>query len=191
MLPSILAFAMFAVQSSSGTGITPELACGPEYHEFSPPLPQPSHRIETTSIKEILSNDVAVEGVVVSRRRYFRAGVENDVKLRVRKLLKGSGLAEGDVITVHINGGYAPNADDNVCERDNIADGMRIEVGTSYLVSLTKEAETDNYRSDPQGGWFRISSNGDLIPLTPSLVRNKAVAGKRIADVEAVAKGDR
>jgi hypothetical protein len=186
MLPSVLVFGMLAMQPSSGA-ITPESACGPTYHEFNF-SPLHLHTSDTTSMKDILSTGVAVEGTVISKRTYHHGGVTNDVKVRVTKPLEGPGLGVGDVITVHVDGGYAPDVEHNICARDTISDGIRIEVGGSYLISLVKEAERSEYRTDPIGSWFRIANNGDVIPLTPNLVNGRSLAGKKIADFEAAAR---
>jgi hypothetical protein len=188
MLPSALVLGLLGLQSPPVADITPELACGPAYHEFSPPLPSPSHAWDKTSVEAILSSGTVVEGTVLSKKTYFRGGPANDVSVRITKVLRGSRLAEADVITVQVEGGYAPDGLDKVCYWDDIADGMRVEVGKSYLLSLTKESETPDYRTAVQGGWFRIAKNGDVIPLTLTLVRGKSLAGKKIADFEAAAK---
>ena len=174
----------------SSAGITPELACGPSYHEFGF-NPLHLHTSDTTSIKDVLSTGVAVEGTVISKRTYYHGNVTNDVRVQVTKMLEGPRLGVGDVITVHVDGGYAPDIKHNLCVHDTVSDGIRVEVGRSYLISLVKEAETSAYRTDPVANWFRIANNGDVIPLTPNLASGRSLAAKKIADFEAAAKRSR
>src|ERR1700685_675190 len=182
MLLFVLIGGLLAMQTSSSASaeITPEAACGPDYHEFPPPAPVSPHAPKRIFVENILSNEVVVEGTVESKRTYAGSGVQNDVQFRVTKVLKGKGVADGDVITVHVRGGYAPDDRDgeHICRQDTQSDGIRVEVGRSYLLPLTKEAGTPDYRAEDLAGWFRIANNGDLVPLTPALVMNKALAGK-------------
>jgi hypothetical protein len=130
---------------------------------------------------------VVVEGPVISKRTYSPGGgVQNDIALRVTGVLKGSGVSAGDTILIHVPGGYAGS--DHTCWQDTISDGARVEVGTTYLVLLTKEAETKYYRGVGLASFFRISHTGSVIPLTPALVRNHVFSGQKIADFEARAK---
>lgn len=184
LLLSTFAIALFAFQSPAAHTPTPEEACGPDYHEFSPPTPSPSH-IPRHTLESLASSPTLVEGTVVSKETYARGGVENDFQFRVTKPLKGAGIAKDDVITVHVNGGYAgDDREGYICLRDDQSDGMYVQVGKSYLVPLTWDPEWGYYRTGNVGGWFLIAKNGYLIPLTPSLVYNKVLAGKKIADLE-------
>lgn len=183
-LLSIFAVAFFAFQSPSLHPLTPEEACGPDYHEFSPPAPSPSH-IPRTTLESLASSETLIEGTVVSKKTYAGFGVENDIQFRVTKPLKGAGITKGDVLTIHVNGGYA--GDDRggyVCRRDDQSDGMRVEVGRTYLVALDWDPEKGHYRAIGVASWFLIGKNGDLIALTPALIHNKTLAGKKISDLE-------
>jgi hypothetical protein len=170
--------------------LTPEAACGPEYHVFSPE-PGISHPAESITFEEMLAGlpgRVIVEGEVTSKRTYSPGGgVYNDIGLRVTKVLIGPPALVGRTILIHVPGGYAGY--DQTCWRDTIEDGSWVQVGFAYLVRLGKEAETVFFRAAPQASWFRIAANGDVIPLTPALGRNRAsLAGKKISDFEERAK---
>ena len=180
----LLALAFFAFQPPAAREPTPEEACGPVYHEFSPPIPAPRHRPRVT-LESLASSETLVEGTVVSKKTYARGGVENDIQFRVTKALKGAGITKNDVITIHVNGGYA--GDDRngfICLWDDQSDGMCVKVGKIYLVSATWDMDNNYYRSDLVASWFLIAMDGDLIPLTRSLVYDKALAGKKIGDLE-------
>ncbi len=189
MLPSIFVLAILAFQTSSREELTPEAACGPDYHEFSPPLPPASHSPRTSSLERILSSEIVVEGTAISKKTYAGHGVENDIQFRVDKVLRGTGgLTKGDLITVHVHGGFAgDDREGHVCLQDTRDDGLRVEVERSYLLPLTEESGTGAYRAEDLAGWFLIAHNGNLVPLTPALVLNKALAGKTIGDAEKLA----
>jgi hypothetical protein len=175
---------LMAMQSSAA--LTPEAACGPAYHVYSPE-PHSSHPVTTITLDGVFSNQVIVEGVVTSKRAYSPgSGVNNDVTFKVTKILKGSVLPVDGTISIHVPGGYAASGD--TCWRDTVNDGGRVEVGTAYLVLLTKEAETSFYRSEGQASWFRISADGSVIPVTPALAKSRALSDKKLIDFEEHAK---
>ena len=185
MLASIFVAGLVAMQSAAA--LTPEAACGPEYHVFGLD-PVLFHPITTVSLEQMLSGGgVVVEGVVTSKRTYSPgSGVYNDVVLRVKKVLKGPEVPADGALSIHVPGGYAGYG--HTCLQDTLSDGARIEVGKSYLVLLTKEVDTGFYRAGPDASWFRISEGGSIIPLTPALVRNRALSDKKITDFEERAK---
>ena len=151
-------------------------------------------------MKQLLDGDVVAEGVVLSKRTYS-PGVQNEVRFRISKLLRCCylnlpggvymtypHLAKGDVITIHVDGGYALGQGD-VCNRDELNEGARVEVGKHYLAArLTKEAETAAYRSDPEGTWFRIAADGSLTPTWMAFARSKSLTGETITSPEKLAK---
>jgi len=68
-------------------------------------------------------------------------------------------------------------------------EGARVEVGGSYLVTgLTKEADTEYYRSNLEASWFRITAEGKIISTTIALINSKALAGQTISDLEKLAE---
>lgn len=185
LLSSMFVIALLVFQASAHTELSPEEACGSVYHEFSPPLPSPTHKLRV-SLESIARSGTLVEGTVLSKKTFAGHGVENDIQFRIKKVLKGTGLEKGDVITVHTFGGFAGDNRDGayVCLRDDQSDGMRLEVGKPYLVSLTENPETGAYRADSVGAWFLIGNNGDLVPLTPDLIHGKDLTGKKVGDLE-------
>src|SRR5579884_2058551 len=129
--------AVSLISLASAADITPEAACGPAFHEFTPPVPEPSHARQTISIDEILSAGAVVEGIVEWKRPWAASGVENEIGLRVTKVLRGAGI--GALISIHVGGGYAGgynNEGKPVCIDNDLFDGGRIRIGSSYLVTL-------------------------------------------------------
>lgn len=185
---------------SGAKDTTPETVCGAEYHVFSPE-PVRFHARETITLKELLDADIVAEGVVLSKRTYGPDGVQNDIEFRIEKLLRCCFLqsperppvpyrilVSGDVIAIHVDGGYAPGRD-QTCLRDMLDEGAGVEVGGSYLVTgLTKEADTEYYRSNLEASWFRITAEGKIISTTIALINNKALAGQTISDLEKLAE---
>jgi hypothetical protein len=182
------------------TDLTPEAACGQQFHVFGPPMPPHTEGGQIITREVLLSGDVVAEGLVVSKRT-DGPGVQNDVRFHIDKLLRCCylklpgrvyttypHLVNGDIITIHVDGGYSAGQGDE-CNRDDLNEGARIVVGKRYLAArLTKEAETEAYRSAPEGTWFRIAADGSLIPTWMAFVRSKSLTGETITSLEKLAK---
>jgi hypothetical protein len=157
------------------------------------------HRMTTRLPQDFVSGTVVIEGTVMSKRTYARGGsVQNEVAVKLAKVLRGEDLAEGMTMRVHILGGYAPGTSAfrdrpeqqrPVCLQDTVNDGGRIEVGKLYLVAAEKDTELGNYRSFGAGTWVEIRNDHSLAPLSPKLVHE--LSGKRVEDLEEIAKRTR
>jgi hypothetical protein len=157
------------------------------------------HPMTTRRPQDFVSGTFVIEGTVVSKRTYAKGGsVQNEVTLKLVKVLRGEGLAGGTTMSVHVLGGYTPGTSSYadhpeqqrpVCLEDTVNDGGRIEAGKLYLVAADKDTELGDYRSFGTGTWVEIQNDHSLAPLSPRLVHE--LSGKKVEDLEEIAKRTR
>jgi hypothetical protein len=82
-------------RSARPEGPTPEEARGPKYLEMGPSPVEP-HPRTALRVEDLVPAQTLVEGAALSKRTYAMAGsVQNEVTLKLLKVLRGEGLAAG------------------------------------------------------------------------------------------------
>src|SRR6185437_6658645 len=117
--------------------------------------------------------DIAVVGTVRAVA-FFDSdrGIESSVSLEAEEIVRSrigvSPPSVGSTITVVADGGVRDSGAKRVCSEDN-GPGLRIEVGSRYLVLLSTRARPGQIAAPYLWSWFELTSDGGVHPLDKSM----------------------